>query len=112
MGRHHHESGYGRDEINARFEQSLGARYQIQPEFAAGLEVRAREAFQNSTYMGTALLAGPTFSYVAKQWWLSFGLLVQAGGEKTRLDRGNGEPLEVGDNERFVGRIILGVKTD
>ncbi len=102
----------GNDEINARFEQSFGARYQVQAEFAAGLEVRAREAFQNSTYMGTALMGGPTFSYVAKQWWLSFGLLVQAGGEKTRVDRGNGEPLEVRDNERFVGRIILGVKTD
>ena len=43
---------------------------------------------------------------------MAFGLLIQAGADKARDDRGNGEPLEVRDNERFVGRLVLGVKTD
>lgn len=102
----------GRTGIDTRFEQSFGARYQVQESFAAGVEVRAREALQRSAYQGTAYSGGPTFSWVSVRWWVTFGLFVQAGADKAHDDRGNGEPLEVRDNERFVGRLILGVKTD
>ncbi len=102
----------GRTGIDTRFEQSFGARYQVQESFSAGVEVRAREALQRSTYQGTAYSGGPVFTWAAKRWWVAFGFLVQAGADKARDDRGNGEPLEVRDNERFVGRLILGVKTD
>lgn len=98
--------------INARFEQSFGARYQVQEALAAGLEVRARQAWARTTYQGTAFSAGPTLTYTSKRWWFTLGLLVQAGADKAKADRGNREPLEVRDNERFVGRLVLGVKTD
>ncbi len=102
----------GRTGIDTRFEQTLSARYQVQSEFSAGVEVVAREALQSSLYQGTALSVGPTFTYASRRWWLALGLLVQMGADKALADRGNGEPLELRDNERFTGRLILGVTTD
>jgi len=98
--------------IDTRLEQSFGARYQVQAEFSAGLEVRSREAWQRSVHQGTAWSAGPTFTYASKRWWVALGLMAQAGANKARADRGNGEPLELRDNERFTGRVVLGLKTD
>jgi hypothetical protein len=102
----------GRTGIDTRFEQSFGARYQVQEAFAAGVEFRAREALQMSTFQGTAYSGGPTFTYTAKRWWFALSLMVQAGADKAAADKGNGEPLELRDNERFLGRVVFGVKTD
>ena len=96
--------------IDTRFEQNLSVRYLVGESFAVGLDVRAREAFASTTYQGTAFSAGPTFTYSASRWWFALGLLAQAGADKAKADYGNGDPLELRDNERFVGRLILGVK--
>lgn len=96
--------------IDLRFEQNLTLRYLVGESFAAGFDVRAREAFASTTYQGTAFSAGPAFTYSAPRWWFALGLLAQAGADKAKGDYGNGDPLELRDNERFVGRVILGVK--
>jgi hypothetical protein len=98
--------------IDARFEQNLAIRYQVDDSFSAGLEVRARESLAGTLAQGTAVSAGPSFTYVAKKWWLALGLLAQTAAYKAKADRSNAEPLEVRDNERFVGRFSLGVKLD
>jgi hypothetical protein len=35
-------------------------------------------------------------------------MAAQVGADKAAGDRGNGEPLTLRDNERFIGRLVLG----
>ncbi len=102
----------GRTGIDTRLEQTLAVRYQVQGPFSAGLEVRSREAFQRAAYQGTGWSGGPTFTFAQERWWFALGLYAQVAADKAPADRGNGEPLEVRDNERFVGRLVVGIKTD
>ena len=98
--------------VDQRFEQALAARFCVNEAFSAGLEGLAHEAFNGSAYQGTAFFVGPTFSYAGRRWWLSVGAMAQIAADKARADRGNGEPLEIRDNERFMVRVAFGARAD
>jgi hypothetical protein len=93
---------------NAHLEQSGGALYRLANNFTSGFEIRNRIGFDHGTWLGDAIFAGPVFSWRAKSWWLSFAGLAQVAAVKADEVRGNGEPLELRDNERFVLRLQLG----
>lgn len=102
----------GRSGINNRLDESLGARFAISPNATMGLEFRLKSAFTGTDYQGSALYVGPTLSFHWSRVWLAVGLTAQVGADKAAGDRGNGEPLELRDNERFVARIILGTPAE
>jgi hypothetical protein len=39
-------------------------------------------------------------------------MLAQVAADKAAADKGNGEPMELRDNERFVFRLVVGGHTD
>ena len=98
------------DGVDQRLEQTLAASFRVSDSFSAGVEGLAREAFAGAAYRGTAFFVGPTFTWVRPRWWLSLGLVAQVAADKPKADRGNGEPLEIRANERFLVRAVFGAR--
>jgi hypothetical protein len=98
----------GRTGIDTRLEESAGARFAINETASFGLELRARSSFLLGAYQGTGFYVGPTLAFHFSRLWFSLGLEAQVGADKAPADRGNGEPLELRDNERVVGRLVVG----
>ncbi len=94
--------------IATRLEQSLALRSAFPNQFALGLEAMARTAFARGSYEGTAFYVGPYFTFRHSAFWISTGFYAQVAADKATADKGNGEPLEFRDNERFVVRLIIG----
>lgn len=94
--------------VDTHLEESLAVRYGIGTSASFGLELFARSGFAGGEYQGTALSVGPSFTFVLGPLWLSLGALAQVAADKAPADRGNGQPLELRDNERFVGRVVVG----
>lgn len=94
--------------VDQRLEQTLAASFRVNESFSAGVEALAREGFDGATFQGTGFFLGPSFTYTGARWWLSVGLVAQVAAHKARADRGNGEPLEVRSNERFMARVTVG----
>lgn len=91
-------------------EQSGGIAYRMLNDFTAGFEVRNRAGFERGTFFGDAVSMGPVFGYRTKAVWLSLALLPQVAAVKATSQVGNGEALELRDNERVVLRLQLGVE--
>jgi hypothetical protein len=94
--------------IATRLEQSLAVRSAFANQFALGIEALARTAFARGSYQGTAYYVGPYFTFRHPAFWISAGFYAQVAADKASADKGNGEPLEFRDNERFVLRLIVG----
>lgn len=92
----------------AHLEQSAGVVYRLANRFSTGFEVRNRLGFERGNYFGDAIFAGPVFAFRAKSWWASFAALPQVAAVKAPALYGNGEALELRDNERVVLRFQLG----
>lgn len=102
----------GRAGIDTRLDESLAARYALGERASFGLELRVKSAFLGGDYQGTALYVGPSLSFSASRFWVSLGLTSQVAADKAPADRGNGEPATLRDDERFVGRVVFGVRAD
>lgn len=89
-------------------EQSGGLVYRLANRFTSGFEVRSRIGFDHGEYFGAAISAGPVFGYRGKLGWFSLALLPQVAAVKAQSQVGNGEALELRDNERVVVRLQLG----
>lgn len=97
----------GPAEPDLRLEQDLALGYRVGP-VLVGVELRARTAFQRKVYQGTALYAGPTVSWGTRWFFATLAWHAQLGADKAPADKGNGEAMELRDNERFVARFMLG----
>ena len=89
-------------------EQSGGVVYRLANHFTSGFEIRNRVGFERGLYFGDAVFAGPVFGWRNKTGWFSLALLPQVAAIKAPSQVGNGEALELRDNERVVVRLQLG----
>lgn len=94
---------------NTWVEESLAATYRIPAGFGMGFEFRSRLSFRRERRLGNAFMVGPNLSFQSKNFWVAFSFLPQVAAIKGPDSVGDGEPLELRDNERFVGRLTLGV---
>lgn len=99
----------GRTGIDTRLEESLGLRLAVSKTAFVGLEARARSAWQQREYQGTAVYLGPTLTFTNPRFWVSIGGGVQVASDKARADRDLPDPQELRDNERYVLRLALGL---
>lgn len=90
-------------------EQTGGIVYRLANNFTVGFEVRSRIGFERGEYYGAAISMGPTLGWRNKNVWFSLAALPQVAAEKADSEVGNGEALELRDNERVVIRLQLGV---
>lgn len=98
--------------VDTRLEESVGARFALGEHATFGLELRVKSSFRRLWYQGSAVYVGPTMSFRLAHTWVSVGALAQVAADKAKADRGNGEPAELRDNERFVLRLVVGSHTD
>ena len=98
-----------RSGVDMRLEESLGLRYAVSSSASVGLELRARTAWKEREYQGTALYLGPTFTFRHPIFWVSLGGGVQVAADKANADRALDEPNELRDNERYVLRLAVGI---
>ena len=90
-------------------EQTGGLAYKMFNGVTAGFEVRSRVGFERSTYAGAAVYLGPVIGWRGKSAWLTVAFLPQVAAVKAQAQVGNGEALELRDNERVVMRLMAGV---
>ena len=90
-------------------EQSGGLAYRLPNGVTAGFEFRAREGFEQGDYAGAAISMGPVVGWRGKRAWASLSLLPQVAAVKADADVGNGQALELRDNERVVMRLQAGI---
>jgi hypothetical protein len=102
----------GRTGVDTRLEESAALRYQLGSQASFGLELRLQSGFLGREYQGTGIYVGPTFTVRGGAFWVSLGALAQVAADKARADRGNGQPLELRDNERFLLRLVVGTHAD
>lgn len=101
----------GRQGIDTRLEENLGVRYAVSTGVSAGLEVRARSAWREREYQGTAIFMGPALMFTHSKFWVTIGGYAQVASEKAKADRDLPEPAELRDNERFMLRLVIGADT-
>ena len=89
-------------------EQTGGVIYRLANHFTSGFEIRNRIGFERGEYFGDAVFAGPVFGWRNKTGWFSLAALPQVAAMKAKSQVGNGEALELRDNERVVLRLQLG----
>jgi hypothetical protein len=97
--------------VDTRLEENLGLKYAVSPGVAAGLELRAKSAWQERIYQGTALYVGPAMTFTHPKFWITLGAFAQVAADRANADRELPEPAELRDNERFVLRLIFGADT-
>ena len=91
-------------------EQSGGIVYQLSNGFSSGFEVRNRLGFERGEYYGDAVFCGPVFGVRSKSFWLMLAALPQVAAVKAPKLYGNGQALELRDNERWLVRVQLGLE--
>jgi hypothetical protein len=98
----------GRTGVDTHLEESLGARYAVGPSASFGLELYLKSGFLRGEYQGTAIYVGPSFTFEFQKLWVSLGATAQVAADQAPGARVKGQPLELTDNERFVGRVVVG----
>ncbi len=97
-----------RVDIDTRLEENLGLKYSISKGVAAGLEFRAKSAWQVREYQGTAFYVGPAMTFTHPKFWITLGAFAQVAADRAKVDEALPEPAVFRDNERFVLRLIFG----
>ncbi|GEM_PF-3535669 len=100
----------GAEAPNVHTEQTGGIVYRLPSRFTTGFEVRSRIGFDRGEYYGAAFFAGPVFGWRNDALWLSLGLLPQVAAQKAASQVGNGEALELRDNERVTLTLKFGAE--
>jgi hypothetical protein len=98
-----------RSGVDTRLEETLGLRFAVSSTAFVGLEARARSAWREREYQGTAIYLGPTLTFTHPVFWVNVGAGVQVAADKANADRDLPEPNELRDNERFVLRLAFGI---
>lgn len=98
----------GTEGPNLHSEQTAGIVYRLPSRFTSGVEFRSRVGFDRGEYAGAAFFAGPVFGWRNDSMWLSVGLLPQVAAQKAKAYVGNGEALELRDNERVTVSFKFG----
>lgn len=93
------------------FEQVLGVGYALPRGIVAGFEVRNHSSMQAGAFLGDAIHAGPSFSWRRGAFYVAFAVLPQVASVKRAKDVGNGEAVTLVQDERFTGRLALGLET-
>jgi len=87
-------SNYSEDK--GEFQQTFGGSYQFSPKFLAGFEVLHEIEYDDWDTWGDHLLyAGPNFSYLSDQWWVTITPLVQL--------------TDVAEEPNFQLRLLFGI---
>ncbi len=102
----------GREGVDTRLEETFAARYAISSAAAVGVELRAKSAWKQREYQGTAIYLGPALTFTHSRFWVSIGGYTQVAADKANADRSLAEPNELRDNERFVFRVAVGADTN
>jgi len=102
----------GRAGVDTHLEETAALRYALGTVASFGLELRLQSGFTGADYQGTGIYVGPTFSVRGPGFWVALEALAQVAADKAPADRGNGQPLELRDNERFGLRLVVGAGTD
>lgn len=97
--------------VDTRLEESLALKFAISPNASFGLELRAKSAWQEREYQGTALVTGPVLTWTHPVFWVSLGGYAQIAADKAAADKALPEVQELRDNERFMLRIAIGAVT-
>lgn len=100
-----------RVDVDTRLEENLAVKYAISTGVSAGLELRAKSAWKEREYQGTALYVGPAMTFTHPKFWITLGAYAQVASDRANADRELPEPAELRDNERFVLRLIFGADT-
>lgn len=99
--------------VDLRLEQSLALGYVLQKAgVTLAAEGRARTAYLAGQYQGTAFYAGPSITLSQRRWWASLTVQAQVAADRHPDDKALTEPLELRDNERFVARLVVGVRLE
>ena len=101
----------GREGVDTRLEETLGAKYQVSPGVSFGFEARVRSAWKQREYQGTALYLGPALTFTHPKVWVTVGGYTQVSANRANADRALADPEELRDNERFVFRVAVGADT-
>ncbi|MBX7099668.1 MAG: hypothetical protein K1X89_18265 [Myxococcaceae bacterium] len=99
----------GRSQPAHHLEQGVAVGYGLPNGVRVGLEWRNRLGFDAQGFAGDAVSMGPSLSGRFGRVWLSLAALPQVAAFKRPELVGNGEPLELTDNERVVVRLLVGV---
>ena len=98
----------GRSGVDTHLEESAALRFAVGRSASFGLELYLKSGFLQGAYQGTGIYVGPSFSFDFGKLWVSLGATAQVAADKAAEDRGNGQLLELRDNERFLGRLVVG----
>lgn len=95
--------------IDTRLEQVGSLGYTLPLGVTVSAEARVRTAFAATRYQGTAVHVGPSLTYRGRGYWLAVAIATQVAADRAPEDRQLKEPMELRDNERFTGRLMLSV---
>ncbi|MHB8877714.1 MAG: DUF6662 family protein [Myxococcaceae bacterium] len=87
--------------------QTVGVSYLLTPELALGFEVFDEMVFAKDG-LRAGIYAGPVVSYTGKRWWLAFTFSPQVASIKPSYAADRPERVDLIENERFTGRLIMG----
>jgi len=101
----------GRHRPDFTFEGTLAARLALGAGTSVSFEGLSRTTLSNGVFQGTGYYLGPGFTWRGHDVWLAVAMTAQVAGDKASADVGNGEPLVLRDQERFLGRLVVGFAT-
>ena len=90
-------------------EQSLAVGYGLPSGVRVGVEWVNRLGFDTQGFAGDAVSMGPSLTGRIGKVWAALAVLPQVAAFKRRELVGNGEQLELTDNERLMVRVQLGI---
>lgn len=96
----------GRSGVDTRLEESFALRYALGAA-SFGIEFFLKSGFLRGEYQGTGLSVGPMLTVHTQTLAFAIGAVAQVAADKAAADKGNGQLLELRDNERFMLRLIV-----
>ena len=87
--------------------QSLGASYLLTPRLAFGLELYDKMVLEDRK-LRAGIYVGPVVSYASESVWLAFAFTPQVASIKPSYAADRAERVDLIENERFIGRLLVG----
>jgi hypothetical protein len=89
------------------FSQSVGASYLLTPQLAFGLEVFDKMLLADGK-LRAGIYVGPVVSYSSESVWVAFSFTPQVASIKPSYAADRAERVDLIENERFTGRLLVG----